>query len=104
MTATVILHPASRGLYSDCMTTTLQKWGNSQGIRLPKPLLKALGLKESARIQLELDPERGAIVLTAVKSPRKIRGRHRIEDLVAAMPRKYKPEEFGWEVSGKEVW
>lgn len=86
------------------MTTTLQKWGNSQGIRLPKPLVKALGLEESAEVELTLDPERDAIVLTAAKSSPKIRGRHRIEDLVAAMPRKYKAAEFGWEVSGKEVW
>jgi antitoxin MazE len=86
------------------MTTTLQKWGNSQGIRLPKPLLNALGLKESAKIQLTLDSEHGAIVLTAVKSPRKTRGRHRIEDLAAAMPRNFKAKEFGWGVSGREVW
>ncbi len=86
------------------MITTLQKWGNSQGIRLPKPLLNALGLKQSAQIQLVLDAKRNAIVLTAAKPSRKKRGRHRIEDLVAAMPRKYKAEEFGWVASGKEVW
>ena len=86
------------------MITTLQKWGNSQGIRLPKPLLNALGLKQSAQIQLVLDAKRGTIVLTAAKPRRKKRGRHRIEDLVAAMPRKYRAEEFGWGASGKEVW
>ena len=86
------------------MITTLQKWGNSQGIRLPKPLLNALGLKPSAQIQLVLDAKRGTIVLTAAKPQRKKRGRHRIEDLVSAMPRKYKAEEFGWGASGKEVW
>ena len=71
------------------MKTRVQKWGNSQGIRLPKPLLNALGLKESAEIELVLDAERGAIVLTAVKRRRPKRGRHRIEDLVAAMPRRW---------------
>ena len=86
------------------MTTTLQKWGNSQGIRLPKPLIEALHLEESAEVNLTLDPKRNAIVITAVRPERKTRGRHRIEDLVAAMPRKYKAEEFGWGVSGREVW
>ena len=86
------------------MITTLQKWGNSQGIRLPKPLLNALGLKESAEIQLVLDSERGAIVLTAVRPRQKKRKRLSIEKLVAAIPRKYKAEEFGWGTSGKEVW
>ncbi len=98
------MHRASRWLYALSMITTLQKWGNSQGIRLPKPLLNALGLKESSEVQLALDAERGAIVLTPARPGRRKLGRRRIEDLVAAMPRKYKAEEFGWGTSGKEVW
>ena len=34
------------------MFTTIQKWGNSQGIRLPKIFLDALGLQENDRIEL----------------------------------------------------
>ena len=86
------------------MTTTLQKWGNSQGIRLPKPLVTALGLEVGNEVELTLEPGRAAITITAVKAPSRVRGRHRIEDLVAAMPRKYQPSEFGWDVAGGEVW
>lgn len=28
------------------MTTTIVKWGNSRGIRLPKPFLESLNLKD----------------------------------------------------------
>ncbi|RAZ46220.1 AbrB family transcriptional regulator, partial [Klebsiella oxytoca] len=28
------------------MYATIQKWGNSQGLRIPKALLDALGLRE----------------------------------------------------------
>lgn len=34
------------------MYTTIQKWGNSQGIRLPKVLLEALSIQENDRVEL----------------------------------------------------
>lgn len=34
------------------MQATIQKWGNSQGLRIPKVLLEALGLKENDRVEL----------------------------------------------------
>lgn len=34
------------------MYATIQKWGNSQGLRIPKPLLAALGLGENDRVEL----------------------------------------------------
>ena len=34
------------------MYATVQKWGNSQGIRLPNVLLKALDVKENDRLEI----------------------------------------------------
>ncbi len=34
------------------MYATVQKWGNSQGLRIPKALLEALGLRENDRVEL----------------------------------------------------
>jgi len=34
------------------MYVTLQRWGNSQGIRIPKALLDALDLRENDRVEL----------------------------------------------------
>lgn len=34
------------------MFATVQKWGNSQGIRIPKSLLEALGIRENDRVEL----------------------------------------------------
>ena len=34
------------------MYATIQKWGNSQGLRIPKALLDAVGLKEHDRVDL----------------------------------------------------
>ena len=33
-------------------TATIQKWGNSQGLRIPKALLDAIGLRENDRVEL----------------------------------------------------
>ena len=34
------------------MYATIQRWGNSQGLRIPKALLDALGLRENDRVEL----------------------------------------------------
>ncbi len=34
------------------MYATIQKWGNSQGIRIPKALLDDLGIRENDRVEL----------------------------------------------------
>ena len=83
------------------MITTLQKWGNSQGIRIPRALLSALGIENGAELEVRITPKKDALI---IKQTRVIRGRHRIEDLVAAMPRNYKPQEVDWGAQGQEVW
>ena len=86
------------------MTTTLQAWGNSQGVRLPKALLTALRLETGASLEIELTPKKDAIIVKPAKPASRVRGQHRIEDLAAAMPKSYKATEFGWGVDGREVW
>lgn len=34
------------------MYATIQRWGNSNGLRLPKALLEAIGMKENDRVEL----------------------------------------------------
>lgn len=34
------------------MYATIQKWGNSQGLRIPKALLQALEIRENDRVEL----------------------------------------------------
>jgi len=86
------------------MNTTLQAWGNSQGVRLPKVLLAALRIETGARLEVELSPKKDAIIVRPVKTASRVRGRHRIEDLVAAMPKDYAVTEFPWGTEGREVW
>lgn len=43
----------------------VQKWGNSQGIRLPKKILKDLGIGVNDKIEISLND--GEIILRKVK-------------------------------------
>ena len=43
------------------MTTAIVKWGNSRGIRLPKPYLESLGLKDNDMV--DVLTENGTIVI-----------------------------------------
>ena len=35
------------------MLVTIQKWGNSQGIRIPKKILDIVNLKENERVEIQ---------------------------------------------------
>ena len=47
------------------MNVTLQKWGNSQGIRIPKSILDELGYEENDK--MEITTEDDCIILKRVK-------------------------------------
>jgi antitoxin MazE len=47
------------------MQVTIQKWGNSQGIRIPKAFLDALGMMENDTVELSRVDDN--IVVTKVK-------------------------------------
>jgi antitoxin component of MazEF toxin-antitoxin module len=86
------------------MMTTIQAWGNSQGVRLPQSLLASLNLELGADVEIELTPKKDAIIMRPAKMSSRIQGRHRIEDLVAAIPRSYNTAGVEWGTSGREVW
>ena len=82
------------------MRTKIQKWGNSQGLRLAKHVLEdsRLGVGD----EVDVAVRDGTIVIAPV---RESRGRHRLEDLVAQIPHDYYVEEVDWgEPGGKDVW
>ena len=82
------------------MVTKVQSWGNSQGLRLSRQVLEEANI--SVGDQVDLAVHDGVIV---VAPTRRVRGRCNLKDLVAQIPRDYKPQEVDWaEPIGKEVW
>ena len=87
------------------MNTTLQRWGNSQGIRIPKKYVESLGMEIGAELTVELASDQSVITIKPVKDTRPIRGRHKIEDLLAeSSPDAFQGEEEWGTQQGKEVW
>ena len=50
------------------MIATVQKWGNSLGVRIPKPLAQDAALKEGTAVQMNVQD--GRLVLEARKTRR----------------------------------
>lgn len=82
------------------MVTRIQKWGNSQGLRIPREILEEAHV--SVNDEVDVSTENGIIIITPVKRVR--RGRN-LEELLAGIPDDYRAEETDWGVpQGKETW
>ncbi|MGM0533895.1 MAG: AbrB/MazE/SpoVT family DNA-binding domain-containing protein [Campylobacterota bacterium] len=79
------------------MDATISKWGNSQGVRFPKEIMKALKLHIGDRVDISLENE------TMVIKPLK-KKQYDLDTLVAQVPKDYKPHEEISDVQGKEIW
>jgi len=82
------------------MVTKVQKWGNSQGLRLAKQVL------EEARISVgdlvDVSTQDGVIVIAPA---RRVRGKQSLQELVSRIPKNYKGREVEWgEPVGREDW
>lgn len=82
------------------MLARVQKWGNSQGIRVPKHLLEHSRIKVGEEVELSV--QEGRIVIEPV---RRIRGRYDINELAGRMPQQDGLTEEDWGVPvGREEW
>lgn len=79
------------------MITSIQKWGNSQGIRIPKFLLEAV--QWTGNEQLSVYAEEDKLVIT------KVDRRKNIKELFEGFEGVYTPIEIDWgKPVGEEVW
>jgi len=78
------------------MTVTVQKWGNSLGIRIPKAI--AQNAKLGKGTQVEVSVERGHVVLRPVEVPS-------LKELLSKVKPGSRPQLVDWgKPVGKEVW
>lgn len=80
------------------MVTKVQKWGNSQGLRLAKHVLENAQLAIGDDVEIIVGEEE--ITIKKV-----VRPKFDLAEMVSRMPRNYKPKEesFGKPV-GREEW
>ncbi len=78
------------------MQTTIQKWGNSPALRLPKSFLKSAGYEIDQPVLLKIS--RGRIVIEPAPT-------YRLEDLVNAITDENRHDEIDFgPPQGREVW
>lgn len=82
------------------MVTKIQKWGNSQGLRLTRQILEDAHISVGDEVDVTFTD--GMIVI----APRKpARGTQSLEELVSRIPKNYEPGELDWgKPAGKEEW
>ena len=78
------------------MVTTIQKWGNSQGVRIPKDFLVSIDIKCGDKVIIELENNTITVRKAMIK---------KIDVLFADYDGDYVPEELSWgSPVGNEVW
>jgi len=80
------------------MTATLSSWGNSQGLRFPKEILKELHLSIGDKLNISIENQK--IIIEPIKKRKK----YSIDELVAKMPKDYRPSEELSDRVGQEEW
>ena len=80
------------------MQTTIVKWGNSRGVRLPKLLLESVNLSDNDIVEITAD--NNMLIIRKSEKQSKI-----IEDLFKNFKGEYEPVEIDWgKPVGKEIW
>ena len=81
------------------MTAKISKWGNSQGLRVPKEVIETLNLHVGDDVNIIIEDNK--VILEPIK---KDIPEYSLKELVAKIPSDYKPiEEFNT-TTGKEEW
>lgn len=82
------------------MVTKIQKWGNSQGLRLPKHILDSVDLEVGDDIEVSINDNQ--IIIQKIASAK---SKYNLENLLSRIPPNHQPteESFG-AATGKEEW
>ena len=80
------------------MTATISNWGNSQGIRLPKNIIKNMSLAIGDKVNILIENHK--IIIEPIKQKKEFD----IHELVSKMPSDYMVNEEIDDMAGKEEW
>ncbi len=81
------------------MTATISNWGNSQGLRFPKDIMRELHLSIGDKVNIFIENKK--IILEPIKTKKHS---YDINDLVKQIPSDYKAFEEFDEKAGLEEW
>ena len=81
------------------MTATISKWGNSQGLRLPKDIINDLHLAIGDMVNIIVENNR--VIIEPIKKEKCL---YDINELVSRIPSSYEASEEITSCTGEEEW
>lgn len=78
---------------------SISKWGNSQGLRIPKEIIESLKIKVGDKVRIFIENNR--VIIEPIHKKKE----YSIDELVAKIPDDYvKEPELMTTPMGKEIW
>lgn len=81
------------------MTAKISKWGNSQGLRMPKDIMEKLHLHIGDDVELKIENDK--VIIEPIKKEKK---KYNLDELIAKMPKNYVAKEEFETNMGNEAW
>ena len=86
-------------LFNSNMQAIIQKWGNSQGIRIPKAFLDAMGMSENDTVELQRVDD--GIIIKKLQTKKSLT----LSDIFRGYDENEQQEEYDWgKPTGREMW
>jgi antitoxin MazE len=79
------------------MSTTVQKWGNSLGIRIPSQIAEQIAVGQGSEVDLVVGDDHTLIVIPKKKKPT-------LEELLAQCKPENRHDEIDFGIEGKELF
>lgn len=79
--------------------TTIQKWGNSLAVRIPKDIAERINIRQGSEMEMSVTEKEGKITLIPKKQPIK----YSLEELLAQCSAEKRHQEIDFGVEGKEL-
>jgi len=81
-------------------TVTVQKWGNSLGIRIPKEAAERIGISQGSEIELYISESEESITL----KPKKLKKKYTLEELLSQITPENRHNEIDFGIEGRELF
>lgn len=81
------------------MATTVQKWGNSLAIRIPKDVAERVEIQQGSEMEIKVVGKEGTITLVPKKQQRK----YSLDELLAQCKPAYRHDEIDFGIEGNEL-
>lgn len=81
------------------MATTIQKWGNSLAVRIPKDVAERIKIHQGSEIEMRVGENEGTITIVPKKQPKK----YLLEELLAQCKPENRHVETDFGIEGNEL-